>query len=58
MADVILYRPDKPEQYKNAHDLIIEDGVLTFYWEPHSGMTKGVKIQTTVPFLVQEQVGT
>jgi len=57
MSDIVLFKPEKAEEYKNVHDIHITDGVLTFYWQPHSGMTKGVKIQTTVPFVVQEEIG-
>jgi hypothetical protein len=57
MADVVLFKPEKAEEYKNVTDVHIKDGVLTFYYQPHSGMTKGIKIQTTVPFTVEEEIG-
>jgi hypothetical protein len=55
MADVYLYRPDKTEKYPNVHDVEIDDGVLVFAWEPQTG-SKSMKVQTTVPFLILEEI--
>jgi hypothetical protein len=54
MAKVILYRPDKNEQFPGASDISIEHGVLSFYWKPNSMDKTGKKITTTVPFYVEE----
>jgi hypothetical protein len=57
MTDVLLHNHDEVEEFKNATDVHIMNGVLTFYWRPPSGATKGVKFQTTVPFVVREEIG-
>lgn len=57
MSDVVLFKPLKAEEYKNVTDVHIEDGVLTFYYQPQTGVTKGIKIQTTVPFTVEDEIG-
>jgi len=57
MADVIIYYPAKPEEYKKVTNVSIKDGVLTFYWQPYSSdLKKSIKIQTTVPFSVKEEI--
>ncbi len=56
MADVYLYRSEKAEKYPNVHDVQIKAGVLTFYWEPQKGGKSTMKVQTTVPFVVLEEV--
>jgi len=52
MADVFLHKPNSaaPTEYKDVKDANIHDGVLTFY-------SHGMKIQTTVPFVIEEKVG-
>lgn len=49
MAKITLYKPDGTEQYRNATDVGIDHGVLTFYFDNQ-------KIVTTVPFLIEENV--
>jgi hypothetical protein len=52
---VILYKPDKPEQYLNVTNVEVKDGVLTFYWKANAG-APNKKIVTTVRFLVDEDI--
>jgi hypothetical protein len=49
MAEIILYKPDGDEKYRNATDVKLEYGVLTFYISDH-------KIVTTVPFVIEERI--
>jgi len=52
MANVLLHKPDgpAPSKYEDVTDFHIQNGVLTFY-------SHGKKIQTTVPFVVEESIG-
>jgi hypothetical protein len=52
--NVTLYRQDKAERYSNITDASVEYGTLTFHWKP-TPLTV-VKVTTTVPFLLEEEV--
>ena len=52
---VILYKPDKSEQFLNVTDVEVNDGVLSFCWKA-TEKAPNKKITTTVPFLVDEDV--
>jgi hypothetical protein len=59
MAKITIFKSSKPqaEEYENAHDVSIENGVLTFYYEPDTSSLGGKKITTSVPFFIEEEIG-
>lgn len=58
VARIILYDGSgEPDDYPNTHDISISpSGVLTFYWETLSKPPKAFKVQTTVPYVVSEEI--
>ena len=58
---VVVFLPEGAKQvYDNATDLKSEDGLITFYYQPDAGKRqepKTKKITTTLPILVEEEVG-
>jgi hypothetical protein len=59
MVKVTLFKPSKPqgEEYENVHDVSTHNGVLTFYHQPNSSLPGGKKITTSVPFVLEEEIG-
>lgn len=60
MVKITLYRDGKPQEYTNAHDIMISSaGILTFHWEIQEGGSfkkpRSYKLQTSVPFIVEEE---
>jgi len=51
---IVVYKPDKPEQFLNVTDVSVDTGVLTFCYKPSAQSQK--KIVTTVPFFVEEDI--
>jgi hypothetical protein len=61
MAKITLYYEGKPQEYAQAQDITISPaGVLTFHWEINGAggfkKPKAYKVQTSVPFVVEEDV--
>lgn len=57
MAEVTLYKPDATVRYPNATDAVVQNGVLSFSLQKDSIHLLPQKIQTNVPFLVVEDLG-
>jgi len=57
MAEVTLYKPDATVRYPNATDASVQNGVLSFSLQKDSTHPFAQKIQTNVPFLVVEDLG-
>jgi hypothetical protein len=57
MAEVTLYKPDATVRYPNASDASVQNGVLSFSLQKDSIHPFEQKIQTNVPFLVVEDLG-
>ncbi len=57
MAEVTLYKPDATVRYPNATETVVQNGVLSFSLQKDSIHPLPQKIQTNVPFLVVEDLG-
>lgn len=57
MAEVTLYKPDATVRYPNATDAVVQNGVLSFSLQKDSVHPLPQRIQTNVPFLVVEDLG-
>ena len=59
MTMVILFPDGKRQQYPNASDLRLENGLTSFYYQANVGNpseSANRKVTTTLPILVEEEV--
>ena len=56
MSTLFIYFPDgKPKGYTGVESILkVEDGVLSFFSQPDSSKKTRKKIQTSLPFLLEQ----
>jgi hypothetical protein len=58
MAKITIFKPGKAEEYNSGVTNVTATGSsITFYWQPDSSTQGSKKITTSLPFLLEEDLG-